>query len=64
MGLWQVIGRWNVLHTSKVIFSLPTGLVSDRFARRVIILAGWSIYVSAYVSIIVVSTEWPFRGPR
>ena len=60
MSLLQVVGMWIILHISKVIFSLPGGLLSDRFGRRVMIIAGWSIYVFVYIGMVVVGTPWFF----
>jgi MFS family permease len=60
LGLLPVIVMWIVLHISKVVFSLPGGLLSDRFGRRAMLVVGWTVYVFVYASMIVVASRWFF----
>ena len=46
LGLGSVIGLWVALHISKIIFSFPGGILSDKFGRRIVILAGWFAYIT------------------
>ncbi len=59
-GVLQVIGLWVALHLSKVLFSLPGGMVSDRWGRRPAIVAGWMVYALVYLGMAAVSTTWAF----
>ncbi len=54
-SLFAVVGLWVALHLSKIAFSLPGGLLSDRFGRRPVILAGWGLYALVYLGMAVVS---------
>lgn len=58
LGLLQMIGLWVALHVSKIIFSLPGGMLSDRFGRRPTIVAGWIMYALVYLGMAVVSQAW------
>jgi len=40
---------WVVLHASKILFSVPAGLLSDRIGRKKPILAGWGVYAVTYL---------------
>ena len=50
LGLLQVIGLWVALHISKIVFSIPGGILSDRLGRRVTIVAGWLVYALVYIA--------------
>jgi MFS family permease len=39
---------WAVLHTSKSLSATPGGILSDRYGRRKIIIAGWVLYGGIY----------------
>ncbi len=60
VGLGGVMGLWILLHLSKIAFSLPGGLLSDRFGRRGVILAGWAVYALVYLGMARVSSVWQF----
>lgn len=49
MGLNELVLLWIVLHLSKVVFSLPGGILSDRIGRRPIIITGWAMYALVYL---------------
>jgi MFS family permease len=49
---------WMVLHFSKVVSSLVGGDLSDRFGRRTLIAAGWSVYAFVYIGFAFVDSAW------
>lgn len=50
---------WGVLHVVKAAVSIPGGALSDRIGRRRVILAGWLVYVLAYVGFaLIVGSAW------
>jgi len=57
LDLLYVVGLWVVLHISKIIFSFPGGLLSDKFGRRVVIVTGWIIYAFVYLGMAVVTRQ-------
>jgi MFS family permease len=56
LGLFEVLGLWVALHVSKIAFSFPGGIISDRMlrahrlGRRGVIIAGWAIYAVVYLA--------------
>jgi MFS family permease len=60
MGLASVVGLWILLHLSKIVFSLPGGLLSDRLGRRPTIVAGWLMYAMVYLGLAFARFEWHF----
>ena len=63
MGLAGMIGLWVALHVSKIVFSFPGGVLSDKLGRRPIIVAGWSMYALVYAGLAFVGAygqEWHF----
>ncbi|MBN2449733.1 MAG: MFS transporter [Lentisphaeria bacterium] len=52
-GMLQVVALWIGLHISKIVFSIPGGLLSDRIGRRPIIIAGWLVYAAIYLGLAV-----------
>jgi MFS family permease len=59
-GILQLVALWVVLHVSKVVFSLPGGMLSDRWGRRPIIVTGWVVYAFVYLGMAVVRLPWVF----
>jgi len=67
-GLGSIIALWVLLHVSKIVFSFPGGILSDRLGRRPMIVAGWTIYALVYVAMAwlgrgadgAVGPAWPF----
>lgn len=60
LSLLMVVLVWVVLHISKVLFSVPGGMLSDRLGRRAVIATGWVVYTAVYVGMAVLSREWTF----
>ncbi len=60
LGLVQIIGLWVLLHFSKVAFSLPGGIISDRLGRRPVIIAGWIVYALVYLGFAEATAQWEF----
>jgi len=60
LGLLAVIGLWIALHVSKIVFSLPGGLLADRIGRRPMILAGWVMYALVYLGFSQAHLQWQF----
>lgn len=48
---------WGAFHVVKSSFSVPAGILSDRWDRRKVVVAGWLVYAGTYAA-------WGFaRGP-
>ncbi|NLX59194.1 MAG: MFS transporter [Phycisphaerae bacterium] len=57
-SILEVMALWMVLHFSKVVFSIPGGVVSDRIGRRPVIVAGWLVYAAVYLGLSRADTAW------
>jgi MFS family permease len=51
---------WTALHLVKGLSTLPGGLLSDRFGRRRVLLAGWVLYGAVYVGFAAVDSKLGF----
>jgi MFS family permease len=60
LGLLAVIGLWIALHVSKIVFSLPGGILADRIGRKPMILAGWIMYALVYLGLSQAQVQWQF----
>lgn len=61
MSLVELVLLWIVLHVSKIIFSIPGGVMSDKFGRRPVIVAGWIVYALVYLGMgWGVNEQWQF----
>ncbi len=49
---------WAGLHVVKAVSSTPGGVLSDRFGRRPLIVAGWLVYGLVYLGFAVASVAW------
>jgi MFS family permease len=58
IGLSGVVGLWILLHISKMVWSVPGGMLSDRHGRRVVIVAGWLVYALVYLGLAFVDESW------
>jgi MFS family permease len=47
--LWQLPLLWAFFNGVKAAAGVPGGMLADRFGRTPMILAGWTIYATAYV---------------
>jgi MFS family permease len=59
LQLVPLITLWIVLHLSKMVFSIPGGMISDRIGRRPVIVAGWTMYALVYVGMALLNTQSP-----
>lgn len=57
-GILQIMGLWVLLHVSKIVFSVPGGILSDRLGRRPIIIAGWLVYALVYLGLARAGAQW------
>lgn len=62
MGLIPVVILWIVLHLSKIVFSIPGGMLSDRVGRWPVLIAGWAVYALVYLGFAFVNhgALWQF----
>ena len=60
LSLLKLILLWVALHLSKAVFSLPGGMLADRWGRRPVILVGWFVYALVYLGLAGVRHEWQF----
>jgi MFS family permease len=49
---------WALLNLVKALFNVPGGVLSDRFGRRPLLVAGWTIYAAVYVGFGLAGTAW------
>ncbi len=49
---------WAALHISKVSWSVPGGMLADRFGARRAIIAGWLLYAGVYAAFAFATTTW------
>ncbi|HEY7214597.1 MAG TPA: MFS transporter [Thermoanaerobaculia bacterium] len=49
---------WALLHVVKSTSSTPGGILSDRFGRRPLILAGWLLYAAVYFAFGRAQAQW------
>lgn len=64
-GMGALLALWVGLHLSKILFSIPGGILSDRLGRRPVIVAGWAIYALVYMGMAMLSpggSPWSFVG--
>lgn len=60
LSLASLVAMWIVLHVSKIVFSFPGGILSDRIGRRPLIVAGWAVYALVYLGFAQAGAEWQF----
>ena len=49
---------WAALHVSKMAWSVPGGMLADRYGARRAIIAGWVLYAGIYAALAAAGTEW------
>jgi MFS family permease len=49
---------WAALHVSKMVWSVPGGVLADRIGPRRAILSGWLLYVAVYVGFAFATSTW------
>jgi MFS family permease len=49
---------WALLNLVKALFNVPGGVLSDRFGRRPLLIAGWTIYAAVYVGFGLAGAAW------
>jgi MFS family permease len=49
---------WGAFHVSKMLWSVPGGILSDRFRPSRVIVSGWVFYALVYAGFAVASTAW------
>ncbi len=60
LSLPAMIGVWVALHVSKIVFSFPGGIISDKLGRRPAMIAGWTMYALVYLGFAFVGAPWQF----
>jgi MFS family permease len=55
---WQLPLMFFILNVSKMVFSMPGGLLADRIGRTKTLLAGWLIYAGVYFAFGFADHEW------
>jgi MFS family permease len=53
---------WAALHVVKSAASMPGGVLSDRFGRKPVILAGWAVYGAVYFAFGRATEAWHAWG--
>jgi MFS family permease len=56
--LAMIPALWAVLHISKMIWSVPGGMLADRFGPRRAIISGWMLYAAVYLAFAYASSAW------
>jgi MFS family permease len=49
---------WALLHVVKSFSSTPGGILSDRFGRKPLIVAGWLLYAAVYYAFSRAGSQW------
>ncbi|MFH1764382.1 MAG: MFS transporter [Gemmatimonadota bacterium] len=49
---------WGSFHVSKMVWSVPGGILCDRFRPLPLILAGWILYAAVYAGFGIADTAW------
>lgn len=53
---------WVALHVVKMAASIPGGIASDRWSRKGVIVAGWTIYGLTYAGFVWADSAWQAWG--
>lgn len=49
---------WAMLHISKMLWSVPGGLLADRAGPRIAIVSGWLLYAAVYCGFAFATSAW------
>lgn len=49
---------WGAFHVSKMLWSVPGGMLADRFGARRAIVVGWLVYAAMYAAFGVATSAW------
>ena len=60
LTMGAAMALWVALHLSKIAFSFPGGILSDRLGRRGVIVAGWAVYALVYLGMARAATAWQY----
>ena len=55
---WQLPLMFLVLSLSKTVFSLPGGILADKFGRPKTLALGWAVYAAVYIAFGFVTAVW------
>ncbi len=55
---WQLPLMFFVLNVAKMVFTMPGGIVADRFGRAKTLLVGWVIYAAVYFGFGFATEAW------
>lgn len=58
MSVLEVVALWVMLHVSKIVFSIPGGIVSDKLGRRPVLVVGWTVYALVYLGLGLADQPW------
>ena len=58
VSLTLIPALWAALHVSKMIWSVPGGMLADRFGARRAIIAGWLLYALIYAAFAHATRTW------
>ncbi|MGQ0562163.1 MAG: MFS transporter, partial [Gemmatimonadota bacterium] len=58
VGIALIPLLWATLHVSKMVWSVPGGMLADRVGPRRAIIAGWLFYAAIYAGFALAGAAW------